>query len=61
MKKYRRVMSHGTEKWSKEKLISQIHAFLSDAIDLKQSVKGTFKVKRKSLTDNCIGWNSFYS
>ena len=41
MKKYRGVISHYTEEWSKEK--KNIH-FLCDAIDLKQSVEGTLKV-----------------
>ena len=44
MKKYRRVMSHDTEEWSKEKLILENYTFLRDAIELKQSVEGTLKV-----------------
>ena len=44
MKKYRRVMSHDTKEWSKENLILEKCAFLCDAKDLKQSVKGTLKM-----------------
>ena len=38
---YRRVMTHNTKEWSKEKLILKKYAFLCDKIDLKQSVEGT--------------------
>ena len=44
MKKYRRVISHDKEEWSKEKLILENYTFLLDAIELKQSVEGTLKV-----------------
>ena len=37
-------MPHDTEEWSKEKLILEKYIFVCDAIDLKQSVKGTLKV-----------------
>ena len=45
MKKYRRVMPHDTENWSKEKLILEKYAFfVCNAIGLKESVEGTLKV-----------------
>ena len=50
MSKYRRVMSHDTEEWFKEKLILEKFAFLCDVIDFKQSREGTLRVQRKSLT-----------
>ena len=49
MKKFRRVMSHDTEEWFKEKLILVKYAFLSDVIDFNQSAEDTLKVWGKSL------------
>ena len=43
MKKYRRVMSHDTEKWSKEKVILEKYAYFVWCNRL-QSVEGTLKV-----------------
>ena len=49
MEKYRRIMSHDTEEWSKDKLILEKYAFfVCDTIGLKQSAEGTLKVYGKS-------------
>ena len=44
MEKYRRVMSHDAEEWSKEKLIHEKKQFLCGGIELKESVEGTLEV-----------------
>ena len=49
MKKFRRVMSHDTEEWFKEKLILVKYAFLCDVTDFNQSAEDTLKVWGKSL------------
>ena len=45
MSKYRRVMSHDTEEWFKEKLILEKFAFLCDVIDLSNHGKVLLKCR----------------
>ena len=60
MKKYRRVMSHDTEEWSKEKLILEKYAFFVWFNGL-EAVSGSYSYSVEKIFNNCFGWSSFYS
>ena len=58
MKKYRRVMSHDTEKWSKEKLIIGKCALFAWCNRL-EAVSGRYSWSVGKIFENSLGWSSF--
>ena len=59
-KKYRRVMSHDTEEWSKVNLILEKYAFFVWCNRLA-AVSGRYSQSVGKIFDNCLRWISFYS